>query len=661
MSKDRYQVKVPTVDTWRDMVSCQAACPVNTDSRAYVLAVADGDLERGYRISREPNPLSSMCGRICGAPCEVACRRGDINEDEPVAIRPLKRILTERFGPEAQGRLPSERLERKLDHIESTDELDESPVGWSRNMLKKLAATPGRKTGSVAIIGAGPAGLSAAHDLRLLGHEATIYEAGEQSGGMIRYGVPSYRVDWEMMDQEVQEIVDLGVDIQYNTRIGKDITLEELRKKHDSVFLSVGLMNGRDLNIEGRKNDGVIIAVDLLLNYNLGYKVDLGEKVIVVGGGDVAMDAARTALRAGHEKTTLSEAATQHSAEDEAEAVYEALDVARTALRLGARDVKIMALEDWHELPATQIEVDEALEEGIALYPSTGPSRIIGKDGNVVGFETKDVASVFDENGRFNPQYVENSEKTWDCDTIILAIGQQADLSLIEDSDDIEVTPRGFFKTDKETGQTTAPDVFAGGDVAHGPRLIIDAVRDGHVASLAIDEYLQNKKIERTVESNWTNLEDHVMPENWLKYQREKIPTLPVDRRTGITQIEIGYSPEQGEIQGMRCLECSVNTIFDGSLCILCNACVDVCPWDCLKIVGLDKIAGDETLHAVIEEHTGVSLDEISTGHEITTEVAVMLKDDEACTRCALCADRCPTDAVTMESFRFKETLGYKG
>ena len=656
MSKDRYQVKVPTVDTWRDMISCQAACPVNTDARGYVLAAAAGDLERGYRIAREPNPLASMCGQICGAPCETACRRGDINEDEPISIRPIKRVLTERFGPEAKLRF-GEKNEPKL---APDADLNASHVGWSRSILKKLAEKPDRKTGSVAVIGAGPAGLSAGHDLRLLGYEVTIYEAGERSGGMIRYGVPSYRVDWEMMDLEVQSIVDLGVEIQYNTRVGTDITLEDLRKKHDSVFLSVGLMNGRDLNIEGRDNDGVIIAVDLLLNYNLGYKVDLGEKVIVVGGGDVAMDAARTALRAGHEDTTLAEAA-EHTSDEDPDAIYEALDVARTALRLGARDVKIMALEDWHELPATQIEVDEALEEGIALYPSTGPSRILSEDGNVVGFETKDIASVFDEEGRFNPQYVKNSEKTWDCDTIILAIGQQADLSLIKDSEDIETTSRGFFKTDKDTGQTTAPDVFAGGDVAHGPRLIIDAVRDGHVAAMAIDEFIQNKEIERTVESNWTNLEDHVMPENWIKYQREKIPTLPVDRRTGFTQVELGYSPDQAAIQGIRCLECSVNTIFDGDLCILCNGCVDVCPWDCLKIVSLDKIAGDETLSAVIEEHTGIALEDINKGHEITTQMAVMLKDDEACTRCALCADRCPTDAITMESFRFSETLGYKG
>ena len=659
MSNDRYQVKVPTVDTWRDMVSCQAACPVHTDSRAYVLAVASGDLERGYRISREPNPLSSMCGRICGAPCEIACRRGDINEDEPIAIRPLKRILTERYGPESKSNL--RRPENKLDHIENTAELGESNVGWSRYMLKQLASTKGRKTGSVAVIGAGPAGLSAAHDLALLGHKATIYEAGDNTGGMIRYGVPSYRIDWDMMDAEVQEILDLGVDIKYNTRIGEDITLEDLRKKHDAVFISVGLMNGRDLNIEGRENDGVVIAVDLLLNYNLGYKVDLGEKVIVIGGGDVAMDAARTALRAGFEENTLAEAADQHSKDDDAEAVYESLDVARTALRLGARDVKIMALEDWHELPATQIEVDEAMEEGIHLYPKLGPNRILGKDGNVVGFETKEVETIFDENGRFNPKFTENSEKIWDCDTIILAIGQQADLGLIEGTKDLEVTPRGLFKTSKETGETTAPGVFAGGDVAHGPRLLIDAVRDGHVASLGIDAYIQEKEIERTVETNWTHLEDHVMPENWLKYQREKIPTLPVDRRTGITQVEIGYTPEQGAIQGMRCLECSVNTIFKGDLCILCNGCVDVCPWDCLKIVSLDKIQGDELLDNVIEAHTGFSLSEISAGDQITQEVAVMLKDDEACTRCALCADRCPTDAITMESFRFSESLGYAG
>jgi len=378
------------------------------------------------------------------------------------------------------------------------------------------------------------------------------------------------------------------------------------------------------------------------MDFNMEREIDyIGDNIIVVGGGDVAMDAARTALRAGHRKETLEEATANGA-------------------KLGARKVTLMALESWDELPASPLELEEAMEEEIEMFPSTGPKRILGKDGKVVGFETKDVASVFDEDGKFNPKFVENSEKEWECDTIIFAIGQQSNLHLVEGADDITVEPWGIFKTDNETGQTTAPDVFAGGDVAYGASLIISAVRDAHVAALSIDEYIQSKEIESTVKSDWTNLEDHVMPDNWLKYQREKAPSLDPNLRTGYTQVELCYDPDQAVEQSIRCLECSVNTIFDGELCILCNGCVDVCPWDCLKIVSLDEISGDETLHAVIEEHTGVPLNEITKEHEINTKMSVMLKDDEACTRCALCAERCPTDAITMESFRFEETLGYK-
>ena len=634
MSKDQYKVKVPTTDTYREMVKCQAACPVNTDARGYIMAVSAGDLERGYQIAREPNPLASMCGQICGAPCEIACRRGFINDDEPVAIRPLKKVLTMAHGPESASKT-------KVTFADS--HLDASNVGWSRSNLALLAANPNRKSGKVAIIGAGPAGLSAAHDLSILGYEVTIYEAGKYAGGMIRYGVPSFRIDWKKMDAEIAEIAEMGVKFQYNTRVGKDIMLDEIRKEHDAVFLGVGLMDGRDLShLEGRDNKGIILAVDLLMDFNMEREIDyIGDKVIVIGGGDVAMDAARTALRAGHRKETLKEATANGA-------------------KLGARKVTLMALESWDELPASPLELEEAMEEEIEIFPSTGPNRILGEDGKVVGFETKDVASVFDEDGRFNPKFVEGSEKKWDCDTIIFAIGQQSNLHLVEGSDDIVVEPRGIFKTNKETGQTTAPDVFAGGDVAYGPSLIISAVRDAHIAALSIDEYIQSKEIESTVKSDWTHLKNHVMPENWLKYQREKAPSLEPELRTGNTQVELCYNPDQAADQSIRCLECSVNTIFNGELCILCNGCVDVCPWDCLKIVSLDEITGDETLHAVIEEHTGISLNAIDQDHEINTQMSVMLKDDEACTRCALCADRCPTDAITMESFRFEETLGYK-
>lgn len=684
---EKYQVHVPEVSDWRDMISCQAACPVNTDARGYVTAMARGEIKLGFEISHDPNPLSTICGRICGAPCETACRRGAIvaPDSKPVAIRPIKRVLTERYGPEA-GKIVPSRVD--LEHLIPIDTIipDEgfptfsSDIGkfgekttvpgtgtsqtysssrWSRRELMRLASQPGRKKGNIAIIGAGPASLTVAHDLTLLRYKVTIYEAGPKTGGMLRYGVPLYRIDQEAMDLEIQEILDLGVEIHFDTPIGERITLDDLRRDYDAVFLGIGLMRGRALDIEGSDLDGVIIAVDMLLNYNLGYKVDLGKRVLVIGGGDVAMDAARTALRLGQVTDELQAALddTEARAEEESETVSTALDVARVALRLGVADVKMISLEDWDELPASDFEVEEALEEGIQLSPRVGPKRIIGEDGKVTGLEVIDVESVFDGDGRFNPKFKADTERVWDCDTVILAIGQKADLDVLGGADDVNLTPRGLVKIDFKTGQTTAPDVFAGGDVAYGPKLIIDAVLHGHLAALGIEEYIQAKNLKTEVKTEWTVLSNHVMFENWTKLEHRKPPTLPVDRRTGISVVEVGYSEAEAAEAGSRCLECSVNTIFDGSQCILCNACVDVCPWDCLKIVSLDQLSGDEVLHRVVEEHAGVSLNEITEGHDVTTQMAAMLKDDEACTRCALCAVRCPTDAITMEAFRFEEVL----
>jgi NADPH-dependent glutamate synthase beta subunit-like oxidoreductase len=392
----------------------------------------------------------------------------------------------------------------------------------------------------------------------------------------------------------------------------------------------------------------------------LGYKVDLGKKVLIVGGGDVAMDAARTALRLGQVSDDLKHALNDTAArsEEESETISTALDVARTALRLGVADVKMIALEDWDELPAQDFEIEEALEEGIQLFPRKGPNRILGVDGKVTGLEVIDVESVFDEDGRFNPKFIPNSEKVWECDTVILAIGQQADLGALGGADDIEITPRGLVKINFDTGQTTASEVFAGGDVAYGPKLIIDAVRHGHLASLGMDEFIQGNKLIIDVKTEWTDLPNHVMFENWTKLERRKVPTLPVDRRTGISVIELGYDEAEAAQEGSRCLECSVNTVFDGNLCILCNGCVDVCPWDCLKIVNLKEIQGDELFDDVVEAQLGAPLKSF-IGEDHPT-VAAMLKDDDACTRCALCAYRCPTNAITMEAFRFEEVLSYK-
>jgi NADPH-dependent glutamate synthase beta subunit-like oxidoreductase len=680
MTKRTYRVSIADTNYWRAMVKCQQACPVYTDSRGYVTAIARGQLELGFEISHDPNPLSTVCGRICGAPCETACRRGAIGPDyEPVAIRPLKRVLTERYGPEAGLRLPGagrpgDEQVIPLEDVFVMDNLLPKPepvypgegpqvsysqVRWSRQKLEQLAATPGRKRGKVAIIGAGPSGLTVAHDMALLGHQVELFEAGPKTGGMMRYGVPVYRIDQEAMDAEINSILNMGVKIHFDTPIGKDITLSDLRRDFDAVYLGIGLMEGRKLNIEGADLDGVITAVDLLLNYNLGYKVELGRRVLVVGGGDVAMDAARTALRLGQATAEQQQALQDEEArsEEASEAVKSALDVARTALRLGVANVQMIALEDWSEMPASRFEIEEALEEGIVIHPRVGPNRVIGKNGRVAGLEVIDVESVFDEHRRFNPKFKPGSERVMECDTLILAIGQRANLEVLGGADDIVISPRGLVQTDPETCETSARGVFAGGDVAFGPRLIISAVRDGHIAALGMEAHIQGRRLVTEVSTEWTDLPGHTMFPDWTKKLRSKVPNLPVDRRTGISVIELGYSVEEAAEQGSRCLECSVNTIFDGTKCILCNGCVDVCPWDCLKIVRVDELVGDATLEAIVEAQLGAPIS--AWAAEEVPSVAAMLKDDEACTRCALCAKRCPTGAITMEAFRFEEHLSY--
>lgn len=372
------------------------------------------------------------------------------------------------------------------------------------------------------------------------------------------------------------------------------------------------------------------------------------------------MDAARTALRLGQITAEQGQELerTEARSDEENESVRTALDVARTALRLGVADVQVISLEDWSELPASRFELEEATEEGIKISTRLGPNKMIGENGRLTGLEVIAVESVFDENKRFNPKYKAGSEHILPCDTVILAIGQRANLDVLGGADDIVISPRGLVQIDPDTGQTTAPDVFAGGDVASGPRLIISAVRDGHVAALGIEQFIQGRELEVHTQAGWTDLPAHTMFAAWTKRERHNPPSLPVERRTGISVIDQGYSLEQAVDEGSRCLECSVQTIFDGTKCILCNGCVDVCPWDCLKIVRIDQMTGDETLQQVVEKQLGAP--PAAWSAEAVPSVAAMLKDDESCTRCALCAKRCPTGAITMEAFRFEETLGYK-
>ena len=397
-----------------------------TNAGRYVAAIAAGDDALAYDIARLPNPFPSICGRVCAAPCELACRRGAI--DEPIAIRALKRFVCERFGVES----PS-------------------------NAYAAAAPMSHRREERVAIVGAGPAGLACAHDLATFGYRPVVFEAQDRAGGMMVLGIPPYRLRRDLIDAEMRAILDLGVELRTGQALGRDFSLGSLRADgFSAVFLGMGAMRARELQILGVELDGVLNAVDFLLNANLGYEVQLGEDVIVVGGGNVALDAARTALR------DIASAGLAGEARGADAATTAALDVARTAKRLGARRVRVIALENRSEMPAHEFEIEEAEVEGIEILGRRGPERIVG-NGRVSGLETIEVSSVFDDTGRFQPTFVPGTGTVLSCDSVILAIGQTPDLSWMQPGDQIEVSARGTVAIDPESMATDADAVFAGG------------------------------------------------------------------------------------------------------------------------------------------------------------------------------------------------------
>jgi NADPH-dependent glutamate synthase beta subunit-like oxidoreductase len=605
------------------------ACPAGTNAGRYVALIAEGRFEEAYRQARDPNPMASVCGRVCAHPCETACRRGAI--DKPISIRALKRFLTERYGPE------------------------------SRRPLKRLSARPASLRYRVAIVGSGPVGLSAAHDLALKGYAVTIFEAASVAGGMLVLGIPEYRLPRSVVEAQIREILETGdVTLRTNRAAGRDFTIRQLRESFDAVVLAVGAHRSRDLGIPGVDLDGVHKGIDFLLNANLGYRFTIGKRVVVIGGGNVAMDVARSAAREvlRQHRPDEAEPSTENIA---AVATHEMVDISLSALRLGAREVTIVCLERRAEMPAALEEVKEAEVEGIVLHDGLGPKRILGKDGRVVGLETLKTKTVFDVAGRFNPTFEENSEAALACDTVILAIGQAPGLDFLTSEDGVEISGRGLIVTDRATLMTTAPGVFAGGDCVFGPRLIIDSVGDGKRIAAGIDRYLTGREpVPAEVEIEV--LGRHRMFADFVNLSREPVPLLPLDRRTGVTEVETGYDAAAAMREARRCLRCWINTVFEGderhgSQCILCGGCVDVCPEQCIRLVPLESIEFPPEALDQIQANPSlfrVELDDVAASELGIISGAAMLKDETRCIRCGLCAERCPVNVITMEAYSLR-------
>jgi formate dehydrogenase (NADP+) beta subunit len=626
----RYPVRIPDMEFWKGLVPCQTACPIHTDAGRYVQLIAEGRYGEAYLTARSPNPFASVCGRVCAAPCEDSCRRGKI--DAPVSIRALKRFVAEQYGVESTS----------PDFQSVLLEGDSEPGNkWPGHLPLLKGARNGVANGkTVAVIGSGPAGLSCAHDLALMGYQVTVFEATGVAGGMLRHGIPEYRLPRSLIDKEIAKITFLGANILYNTSLNENFGLTRLREQgYEAAFISVGTQKGRDLAIDGSTLDGVVKAIDFLLNVNRGYRVNLGRRVLVIGGGFVAFDAARSALRGGSDPENTD--------------IHAAVDAARTAMRGGAEEVHVASLESFAEMPVLRSaqgveEFEEAKHEGIVFHPQRGPRRFLGENGRVKAVEFIGVQRTYDDHGRFDPVYDETTREMLDVDSVILAVGQQTDLSFLRPSDGMKLKGGNLIDVNPVSLATSVPWVFAGGDVAFGPRNIIEAVANGKNAALSIDDLLRGgqRATEYRLVIDSIPTRRFTRPEDFEQLPREAPPTIDLDRRTGISEVESGYSEEQAIRQAERCLACHIQTIYDPDRCVMCNRCVDICPEHCLKLVPLGELALDDGEKQRLLDHYRI---------DTLQPASAMLKDDETCIRCGLCAVRCPTDAMTMEVFYYEQ------
>ncbi len=572
-------------DYFHKVVDCQWACPAHTPVPEYIRLIAAGRYSDAYMINWESNVFPGILGRTCDRPCEPACRRGRV-ENEPVAICRLKRVAAD-FKDDIRDRLP-----------------------------KPAANKNGKR---IALVGGGPASLTVARDLAPMGYECVVIDQDPQSGGMMRTQIPKFRLPESVLDEECQYILDLGITFIGGKRIASLKAL--LAENFDAVFVGCGAPRGRDLEIPGRQEaaKNIHIGIDWLSSVSFGHIDKIGKRVIVLGGGNTAMDCCRSSRR------------------------------------LGGEDVKVVVRSGFEEMKASPWEKEDAIHEDIPIVNFLVPKEFTHDNGKLTGVIFEKVKAVRDANGRRDLVPTGEPDQHFACDDVLVAVGQENAFPWIERDCGIEFDKWGMPKVDPKTMASSHPKVFFGGDAAFGPKNIIWAVAHGRDAAISIDRFCRGEDInlrpapqigvssQKMGIHEWSYDNEITLDKRFRVPHREKVVAL----RDIKAEVELGYDVELALKEAERCLNCDVQTVFTGQLCIECDACVDICPMDCITFTANGEEADLRTrLQAPAKNHT----QDLYIGNSLKTG-RVMVKDEDVCLHCGLCAERCPTGAWDMQKY----------
>lgn len=574
------------------VVDCQYACPAHTPVPEYIRLIAAGRYDDAYMVNWESNVFPGILGRTCDRPCEPACRRGRIAKgEEPVAICRLKRVAADN----------------------KTD------------ISARLPQIPAQKNGKrIALIGAGPASLTVARDLMPLGYDIDIYDNQFAGGGMMRSQIPSFRLPASVLDEEVGYILDMGVVTQFNTEVTSLKSV--LDKDYDAVFVGTGAPRGKGLNLPGLEEAGkqVHIGIDWLASVAFEHTSAIGRRVLVLGGGNTAMDCCRTSRR------------------------------------LGGEDVRVVVRSPFADMKASPWEKEDAMHEGIPIYDNHVPKEFVVENGKLKGMHFEKVEAHYDENGKRSLVPTGEDLVFMEADDVLMAIGQDNAFPWVERDLGIEFDNWDMPVVDKATFQSTNPRVFFGGDAAFGPENVITAVAHGHQAAISIDLFCKAEPVSnRPVPM--TNLLSQKMGIHEWSYdnqiendKRFVVPMAPLEEtlRNRKLEVELGFDQGTGFKEAERCLNCDVQTVFDTPRCIECDACVDICPTDCISFV---ENAEESELRTRLTATAGNLAQDLYVSTELPTQ-RVMVKDEDVCLHCGLCAERCPTSAWDMQKFLYSVT-----